>query len=84
MHTNIVVGVCHFLNESIRTRYTCYRKVKKIMTEYNGYHFFDCFLIGPADYSPEKALNLEHKSYFSFGNRKPLHMPRDTPGNGVN
>lgn len=39
--------------------------------------------VGPADYNPEKALNLEHKPYYSFGNRKPLDKPRDTPGNGV-
>lgn len=40
-------------------------------------------LVGPVDYYPEKIVNLEHKPYFSFGNRKPLDKPRDTPGNGV-
>lgn len=44
---------------------------------------FWLLLVGPADYTPEKALSLEHKPYFSFGNRKPLHKFRDTPGNGV-
>ncbi|XP_071644481.1 uncharacterized protein [Temnothorax longispinosus] len=36
--------------------------------------------IGPADYKPEKALNLEHKPYYSFGDRKSLDKPRETPG----
>lgn len=40
-------------------------------------------LVGPVDYYPEKIVNLEHKPYFSFGNRKPLDKPKDTPGNGV-
>lgn len=44
---------------------------------------FWLLLAGPADYTPEKVLNLEHKYYFSFGSRKPLHKPRDTPGNGA-
>lgn len=48
------------------------------------YYFLITSLIGPADYKPEKALNLEHKPYYSFGDRKPLDkFIKDTPGNGV-
>ena len=37
---------------------------------------------GPADYHPENILNLEHKPYVSYGNRKYLHKSTDIPSDG--
>jgi len=47
----------------------------------NFYLFFNFDIVGPGEYSPEKAMLLLQKALqFSFGLRPPMNRTSDIPG----